>query len=390
MTQDCVILDNGAYTIKVGSSKESQPKLIPNCITKSKQERKRVYVGDEISECLDKSSLFFVLPFEKGYLVNWDVEQQLWEKALNPYAKDASEYRFAMSDPNYLIPAIRDQSDEIVFDVFGFASVYKNSAAGFIANSPDNLNKRCVLVIDCGFSFTTIAPFVDGRPIRAGIMRVDIGGKALTNQLKEWISYRELNVLDETYVINECKEDSCFVSNNFCRDMEKSKHRDFRNTIRKEYVLPDYATHQRGYLRDPTAQKDNSQGLSVNHERFCLPEALFRPTDLGLDQMGIAEAAAESLSRVPENLRPALAQNVALIGGSMKFPGMRERFLTDFSGFVDSTWAPELSKVADPITEAWSCAVDAISTGFCDSNFLTKSQWDEYGDSFHKKFMKFQ
>ena len=42
----------------------------------------------------------------------------------------------------------------------------------------------------------------------------------LTNQLKEWISYRELNVMEETFVVNECKEDACFVSMDFNRDLE--------------------------------------------------------------------------------------------------------------------------------------------------------------------------
>lgn len=49
---------------------------------------------------------------------------------------------------------------------------------------------------------------------------MDIGGKLLTNQLKEWISYRELNVVEETFVINECKEDSCYVSLQFDKDVE--------------------------------------------------------------------------------------------------------------------------------------------------------------------------
>lgn len=35
---------------------------------KAKSERKRVYVGDELNECRDHSSLFFLLPAEKGYI----------------------------------------------------------------------------------------------------------------------------------------------------------------------------------------------------------------------------------------------------------------------------------------------------------------------------------
>lgn len=52
------------------------------------------------------------------------------------------------------------------------------------------------------------------------ICRIDVGGKVLTNLLKEWISYRQLNVLEETYVMNECKEDTCYVADNFQKHMQ--------------------------------------------------------------------------------------------------------------------------------------------------------------------------
>ena len=53
--------------------------------------------------------------------------------------------------------------------------------------------------------------------------RMNIGGKVLTNHLKEVISYRQLHVMDETYVINQVKEDVCYVSNQFYKDMEIAK-----------------------------------------------------------------------------------------------------------------------------------------------------------------------
>ena len=36
-----------------------------------------------------------------------------------------------------------------------------------------------------------------------GIRRVNVGGKLLTNYLKEVISYRAWNMMDETYLVNE-------------------------------------------------------------------------------------------------------------------------------------------------------------------------------------------
>lgn len=41
---------------------------------KAKSERRRPFIGDQIEECRDASGLFYILCFQRGYLVNWDVQ----------------------------------------------------------------------------------------------------------------------------------------------------------------------------------------------------------------------------------------------------------------------------------------------------------------------------
>lgn len=43
-------------------------RLFPNYIIKTKTDRKRIFVADEVEECRDHSSLFFLTPAEKGYI----------------------------------------------------------------------------------------------------------------------------------------------------------------------------------------------------------------------------------------------------------------------------------------------------------------------------------
>lgn len=81
-------------------------------------------------------------------------------------------------------------------------------------------HQKCSIVVDSGYSFTHIVPYYQASIIQNAVRRIDIAGKALTNQLKEWLSYRQIDVRDETYVINQCKEDSCFVTTDINRDMK--------------------------------------------------------------------------------------------------------------------------------------------------------------------------
>ena len=52
---------------------------------------------------------------------------------------------------------------------------------------------------------------------------INIGGKLMTNYLKEMVSFRQWYMMDDTYVINAAKESCCYVSLNFAQDQEACK-----------------------------------------------------------------------------------------------------------------------------------------------------------------------
>ena len=52
----------------------------------------------------------------------------------------------------------------------------------------------CGLVVDAGFSFTHAVPIFDWHVLEKGVRRMDLGGKALTNQMKTLVSYRCVEV----------------------------------------------------------------------------------------------------------------------------------------------------------------------------------------------------
>lgn len=104
--------------------------------------------------------------------------------------------------------------------------------------------------------------------------------------------------MDETHIINDVKESCCYVSPNFNKDMETCRYvftskgerwtkvclrtDPKNNPIVREYILPDYSVHRRGRVRNLGESLDESfQILYMNHERFTVPEIIFRPDDIG-------------------------------------------------------------------------------------------------------------
>ncbi len=46
--------------------------------------------------------------------------------------------------------------------------------------------------------------------------------------------------------------------------------------------------------------KTGEQILRLTNERFAVPEMLFRPSDIGIQEMGIPEALVNSINNMPE------------------------------------------------------------------------------------------
>ena len=79
-----VVIDNGGHTCKVGFAGQSEPvKLMPNGLAKSKSEHK-VFIADQLDGCSDFSALQYRLSLERGCLVNWDTQAEVWARAFGP------------------------------------------------------------------------------------------------------------------------------------------------------------------------------------------------------------------------------------------------------------------------------------------------------------------
>uniref|UniRef100_A0A8C2WYW3 Actin related protein 6 n=1 Tax=Cyclopterus lumpus TaxID=8103 RepID=A0A8C2WYW3_CYCLU len=95
-----LVLDNGAYTAKIGYSQD-KVRVIPNCQFRSKTSRLKTFTANQLDEIKDPSGLFYILPFQKGYLVNWDVQRKVWDhlfgkemfKLLTNHLKEIISYR---------------------------------------------------------------------------------------------------------------------------------------------------------------------------------------------------------------------------------------------------------------------------------------------------------
>ncbi|ELU38586.1 actin-like protein ARP6 [Rhizoctonia solani AG-1 IA] len=177
---------------------------------------------------------------------------------------------------------------------------------------------ECAIIVDSGFSFTHVIPVTnDNSGLPASIQwpsvrRLDVGGKLLTNHLKELVSFRHWDMTESTYIINQVKESCCFVSKNWSAKI---------NPTTRSYVFPNFGTEppKPGYIT--TLPQEGDTILPMNNERFSIPEILFSPSHVGLSQTGLPGIIAHSINSLPEDQRGVAWGNIGLVGGNTLFDG---------------------------------------------------------------------
>lgn len=260
-----------------------------------------------------------------------------------------------LTEPPHNLTTLQANCDEIVLEEYKFSSYIRCVPAalipwgklGHLTGPGKPPCQEVVLLVDSGFSFTHITPVVNGEPVQYDAKRLNIGGKLLTNVLKEMISFRQYNMMEETQLINQIKEECCYVTDDFNRDMELAR----RGELSKNFVLPDFSNNTPGYLANAeTTITEEMQILTLKYELFSVPELLFRPLDVGLNQCGIVEGVMEAIRDLSEPVRALCLANIVLVGGNTKFPGFRARFEKDLRALAPSDFELGIYLPDDPIT----------------------------------------
>ncbi|XP_055048724.2 actin-related protein 6 [Misgurnus anguillicaudatus] len=383
-----LVLDNGAYYAKIGYSHD-KVSVIPNGQFRTKTSRLKTYTASQLDEIKDPSGLFYILPFQKGYLVNWDVQRKVWDHLFGKemFKVDFADTNIVITEPYFNFTSIQESMNEILFEEYQFQSALRINAGSLSAHQyfHENNSELCCIVVDSGFSFTHIVPYCRGRKMKEGICRINVGGKLLTNHLKEIISYRQLHVMDETHVINQAKEDVCYVSQDFYKDMEIAQLKGEDNTIMRDYVLPDFSSIKKGFCKPLEEMnftgkyKTGEQILRLNNERFAVPEMLFHPSDIGIQEMGIPEALVNSINNMPEEMQPHLYKNIVLTGGNTLFPGFRDRVYKEVRALAPVEYQVRVVLPQNPICYPWEGGKLLAENPDFEEMVVTRDDYDENG-----------
>lgn len=165
-----LVIDNGGYQIKAGYDSFEEPIIISNCTAKVNKSMQYL-ISEQIHQYSQNSSLLhFIRPFDRGYLNNWQCEIEVWNYLFQlQQFKDMqiSDTSLIVTEPLLNLNTLQNDYNEVIFEYFGFKEYLRRpspwfSMYEFCCNNNWNTNDlNSCIIVDSGFSFTHIIPFID-------------------------------------------------------------------------------------------------------------------------------------------------------------------------------------------------------------------------------------
>ncbi|RKP05880.1 hypothetical protein THASP1DRAFT_25700 [Thamnocephalis sphaerospora] len=129
---------------------------------------------------------------------------------------------------------------------------------------------------------------------------------------------------------------------------------------------------------------ETAHQLQLNVERVRVPEVLFQPGIMGIDQAGIGEILEDLIKRLDANAQSSMLKTIFVTGGMARLPNLARRLDATLTSLLPVGSPHQVRLAADPLLDAWRGGARWARTNadaFRRAS-ITRAQYEEFGPEY--------
>jgi len=185
------------------------------------------------------------------------------------------------------------------------------------------------------------------------------------------------------------KEDDNFGMDDSDWDVYKKISRDAEDSDSEEETLR--AQEYESVLKEHSTEEEFNRNsldwhqVHLSTELIMVPEILFQPSIIGIEQAGLAETIQFIFTKYSADDVKRLSNNVFLTGGIADIPGLKTRLENELQEMLPYKSTFKVTSASDPLLDSWRGASQwADNEENQRSGFMSRAEYEEYGEGFLK------